>query len=92
MHDDDDVSDEGTPLPGNPAFPDVVPAGASDRTSMIDLEAVEARRAARRAEVAREASVDEAYVDLTRSETSSYLELILIIRLMTCQVAGCMTA
>ncbi len=60
MHDDDDVSEEGTPLPGNPAFPDVVPAGASDRTSMIDLEAVEARRAARRAELAREAAVNDA--------------------------------
>ena len=42
--------------------------------------------------VVERASVDEAYVDLTRSETSSYLELILIIRLMTCQVAGCMAA
>jgi hypothetical protein len=48
--DDDDVSDEGTPLPGNPALREVVPAGVGDRTSMIDLEAVEAKRAARRAE------------------------------------------
>ena len=38
---DDDISDEGTPLPGNPALREVVPAGSGDRTSMIDLEAVE---------------------------------------------------
>lgn len=55
MRDDDDVSDEGTPLPGNPALREVVPAGAGDRTSMIDLEAVEAKRAARRAEAEAEA-------------------------------------
>lgn len=61
MRDDDDVSDEASPLPGNPALPEVVPAGASDRTSMIDLEAVEAKRAARRAEAqsAAEAFGDE---------------------------------
>jgi hypothetical protein len=52
VRDDDDVSDEGTPLPGNPALREVIPAGAGDRTSMIDLEAVEAKRAARRAEEA----------------------------------------
>jgi hypothetical protein len=47
---DDDVSDEDNPLPGNPALREVVPATPSDRTAMIDLEALEARRAARRAD------------------------------------------
>lgn len=46
--DDDDVSDEGTPLPRNPELREVVPARPSDRTAMIDLEAVEAKRAAKR--------------------------------------------
>ncbi len=50
MNDDDDVSSEGTPLPGNPSLRDVVPADPTDRTSMIDLEAVQAKREARRAE------------------------------------------
>ncbi len=45
---DDDVSDEGTPLPHNPALREVVPAHPGDRTALIDLEAVEAKRAARR--------------------------------------------
>ncbi len=49
MNDDDDVSNEGTPLPGNPSLRDVVPADPTDRTSMIDLEAVQAKRDARRA-------------------------------------------
>jgi hypothetical protein len=49
---DDDASDEGEQLPGNPALREVVPATPSDRTAMIDLEALEARRAARRAEAA----------------------------------------
>ncbi|MDP2344944.1 MAG: PEGA domain-containing protein [Deltaproteobacteria bacterium] len=44
---DDDVSDEGTPLPNNPALREVVQAKPSDRTAMIDLEAVQAKRAAR---------------------------------------------
>ncbi len=47
---DDDGSDEGSPLPGNPSLREVVPAAATDRTSMIDLEAVQAKRDARRAE------------------------------------------
>jgi hypothetical protein len=47
---DDDVSDEGEELPKNPALREVVPATPSDRTAMIDLEALEAKRAARRAE------------------------------------------
>ncbi len=46
--DDDDVSDEGTPLPRNPELREVVAARPSDRTAMIDLEAVEAKRAAKR--------------------------------------------
>lgn len=45
---DDDASDEGTPLPGNPSMREVVPAAPTDRTSMIDLEAVQAKRNARR--------------------------------------------
>lgn len=61
MRDDDDDSDEGTPLPGNPALREVVPAGAGDRTSMIDLEAVEAKRAARRAEA--QSAAAEAFAD-----------------------------
>ncbi len=47
---DDDASDEGTPLPGNPSMREVVPAAPTDRTSMIDLEAVQAKRNARRSE------------------------------------------
>jgi hypothetical protein len=47
---DDDVSDEAEALPKNPALREVVPATPSDRTAMIDLEALEAKRAARRAE------------------------------------------
>jgi hypothetical protein len=51
VNDDSDEGDsDGTPLPGNPALREVVPAGTGDRTSMIDLEAVQAKRAARRAE------------------------------------------
>ncbi len=49
-HSDEGDIDDGTPLPGNPALREVVPAGTGDRTSMIDLEAVQAKRAARRAE------------------------------------------
>jgi hypothetical protein len=70
---DDDVSDDGTPLPGNPVLRDVVPAGASDRTSMIDLEAIEAKRAARRAEAARDSAdvePDDGTVDNDRSATA----------------------
>ncbi len=52
--DDNDISDEGTPLPRNPGLREVVQARPSDRTAMIDLEAVEAKRAAKRA-----AAVDE---------------------------------
>lgn len=48
--DDDDVSDEGTPLPRNPELREVVQAQPSDRTAMIDLEAVQAKREARRAQ------------------------------------------
>ena len=60
MNDDSDEGDidDGTPLPGNPALREVVPAGTSDRTSMIDLEAVQAKRAARRAEEEAEAEND----------------------------------
>jgi tetratricopeptide (TPR) repeat protein len=60
---DDDVSDEGAALPRNPTLREVVPATPSDRTAMIDLEALEAKRAARRAEedarAADEAAEDE---------------------------------
>jgi len=56
---DDDVSDEAEPLPGNPALREVVPATPSDRTAMIDLEALEARRVARRAHDAADAGADD---------------------------------
>jgi hypothetical protein len=60
---DDDVSDEGAALPRNPTLREVVPATPSDRTAMIDLEALEAKRAARRADedarAAEEAAEDE---------------------------------
>ena len=56
----DDGSDEGTPLPNNPALREVVQAKPSDRTAMIDLEAVQAKRAARRAQ---EEADDSAAVD-----------------------------
>jgi hypothetical protein len=46
---DDDVSDEHESLPGNPAIREVVPSAPTDRTAMIDREAIEAKRAARRA-------------------------------------------
>ena len=51
---DDDVSDEDSPLPNNPALREVVPAQPGDRTSMIDLEAVQAKRMARKVEAATE--------------------------------------
>lgn len=55
---DGDALDDGTPLPGNPSLREVVPAGAGDRTSMIDLEAVQAKRAQRRAEQDAEDAAD----------------------------------
>jgi len=57
--DDDDVSDEGTPLPRNPALREVIQAQPSDRTAMIDLEAVAAKRAQRRAQQAEQAEQAE---------------------------------
>ncbi len=60
MTDDSEEGDleDGTPLPGNPSLREVVPAGSGDRTSMIDLEAVQAKRDARRANAAVEGDDD----------------------------------
>ena len=61
--------DDGTPLPGNPALREVVPAGAGDRTSMIDLEAVQAKRNARRAGAVEEDGADDDAVDPENEKT-----------------------
>ena len=47
-----DDSDEAEALPKNPALREVVPAQPSDRTAMIDREAIEAKREQRRAQEA----------------------------------------
>src|SRR5688500_20400330 len=44
-----DQEDPPEDRPGNPKLLDVVAASPADRTSMIDLEAMEAKRAAKRA-------------------------------------------
>jgi hypothetical protein len=69
--DDDDVSDEGAALPNNPALREVVQAAPTDRTAMIDLEAVEAKRAARRVQrAAAEAAEAEAEAGGNADETT----------------------